>query len=102
MPPRTQNTRAEQKRARAEAARLAALRRQRRRRLQWIGVIAIAIVAVAAIVLGVTLGNRSTGPTATATSPSQQESGWGLPADPSAAAARAGLPMLGQEMLDVH
>jgi len=101
MPPPARTARADQKRARAEAARLAALRKQRRRRLQWAGVIAAAVVAAIAIVTSVVLTNHPSTPIVPAAR-GQQASGWGLPADPSAAAARAGLPMLGQEMLDVH
>jgi hypothetical protein len=100
MPPRTFHTKADTRHARAEAARLAAQQAQRRRFIIRVGVVAAAVVVIAviAVVIATSGANRTPAPAAR----SSQAASWALPADPSAAAAKAGLPMLGEEMLAVH
>lgn len=108
MPSPARSTKADARRARAEAARLAAARAQRRRRWIRIGLVSAAVAVIAAITAVIVTGNSHqptrTGAASATTSPSSTPvpTDWALPADPSAAATKAGLPMLGQEMLAVH
>jgi hypothetical protein len=113
MPPPARSTKAEARRARAEAARLAAARAQRRRRWIRIGLVAGAVLVIAAITGVIVAGGShrpahaaaaptSSPPTSTSAPSGPATADWALPADASAAATRAGLPMLGQEMLAVH
>lgn len=112
-------TKAEIKRARAEAARAALARAERRARNMRIGAWSAAGVAVIAIVIVVitmvsrssppeSAGTTTTTPTGTAATPTASAAGrtsnppWDAPADASAAVAAAGLPMLGGEGNAVH
>ena len=111
-------TKAEVKRARAEAARAAVAKAQRRSRIirlsAWAGAI---VVALAVIVSAIAVLNRPhTVPTvaaassapATTPSPIATAQGrtsnppWDAPADTSSVVAAAGLPMLGEEGNAVH
>jgi hypothetical protein len=108
-------TKAEIRRARAEAARVAAARAQRRSRTIRLAVWSAAVVvAVAAVVTVVVMLNRPHTPQAVTAAPSTTPTPaasaqgrtsnppWDAPADASAAVAAAGLPMLGEEGNAVH
>jgi hypothetical protein len=108
-------TKAEQKRARAEAARAALARAQRRertiRRAGWSGaaVVAVVIVVILVVVFGqshnspsssAAPGATTTFPLPTPVSSAQGRTSnppWNVPTDAAGAVAAAGLPMLGQE-----
>lgn len=64
----------------------------------------VAVLALLSVVLlgGCTTSATSTPPPADPVASATLPAAWPLPADMSAAAAKAGLPMLGQEMLNVH
>ena len=104
-------TKAESKRARVEAARAAMARAQRRDRLIRVGLWSAAgLVLIAVLVTAIVVLTRpDKTPVATAT-PTGAASAvgrttnppWDAPADPSAAAAAAGLPMLGAEGTALH
>jgi hypothetical protein len=114
----TRPTKAELKRARAEAAKAALARAQRRARTiriaVWSGVavVVVAAVVVAAVALNrsgtATTGNAAPAPVASATTPASGATGrttnppWNAPTDVSAAVAAAGLPMLGEEGTALH
>jgi hypothetical protein len=67
---------------------------------------AVTLVAVVGVGLAGGCTSTATTPdtaaTAAGASPTGVPLAWPLPADPSAAATKAGLPMLGEEMLKVH
>jgi hypothetical protein len=110
------STKAELRRARAEAARLAAARAQRRSRNLRIGLWSagvVVVVVVVAVVIALTQSHHrpatASAPAATGTpAPAGSAVGrsgnppWGAPADASAAVAAAGLPMLGAEGTALH
>jgi hypothetical protein len=104
-------TRAETRRARAEAARAALAAAERRRRLIRTGIwtaVAVAVIAVISVV--VVLLNRpgstpAAAPTAASTAPGATAGTnppWPAPSDASAAVRAAGLPMLGAEGTAQH
>jgi hypothetical protein len=109
-------TKAEIKRARAEAARVALARAERRARNMRIGAWSAAGVAtIAIVVVVITLVSRSSPPesagsppTGTGSTPAASAIGrttnppWDAPADASAAVAAAGVAMLGAEGNAVH
>jgi hypothetical protein len=101
-------TKADVKRAHAQA-RAAAARAELRARRQRAGLLSAAAIAVVALVVTVLVLNRSSGgPTASEPAPSASaldrtgSPPWDAPADASAAVAAAGLPMLGEEGNAVH
>jgi len=98
----TRSTKAEARRARVEAARVAAARAQQRHRRIRIGLATAAVAVIAAIVVVIVTGNSHRPAGTGAPTSTSVPTDWPLPADPSAAAVRANLPMLGQEMLAVH
>jgi hypothetical protein len=86
-----------------------------RRSASSVPVLSALLVAVALALVGCAGGNGSAAPAGAATGLAGGSSGgarptpaaraatdWPLPADPSAAVAEAGLPMLGEEQLAVH
>jgi hypothetical protein len=117
MPAAQRSTKAELRRARAEAARQAAARAQRRSRNLRIGLWSAGVVIVVVVIAVVIALTRSHGQAPTASVPTGAASGstpapsaagrtgnppWGAPADASAAVAAAGLPMLGEEGSALH
>lgn len=109
-------TKAEIKRARAEAARAALARAERRARNIRIGAwSATAVATIAIVIVVISLVGRSgppepAGNTPTGAAPTSATAAigrttnppWPAPADASAAVAAAGLPMLGAEGNEVH
>ena len=104
-------TKAESKRAQIEAARAAMAQAQRRDRLIRVGLWSIAGVVLIAILVTVivvlTRPDKTAVATATRTGAASAvgrttNPPWDAPADPSAAAATAGLPMLGSEGSALH
>jgi hypothetical protein len=116
-------TKAEQRRARADAARAALARAERRaqniRRASWSGaaVVAVAVVIILVVVFGqshntpassAAPGATTSASTSTSTSPGASAPGrtsnppWNAPSDAAGAVAAAGLPMLGQEGTAQH
>ena len=111
-------TKAETKRARAEAARAALARAQRRSHTIRLAAWSTAVlVAAALVVVAIVVLNRPHTPPTAAAAPNTPVNGsgaaasaqgrtsnppWDTPADTSAAVAAAGLPMLGEEGNAVH
>jgi hypothetical protein len=111
-------TKAELRRARAEAAKAALARAQRRARSIRIAIwsSAVVVVVVAVIVAAVALnrsgtpetGNAAPSPAATTSAPTAGATGrttnppWTAPTDVAADVAAAGLPMLGEEGSALH
>jgi hypothetical protein len=108
-------TKAEVKRARAEAARVALAKAQRRSRIirlsAWSGAVAVAIAVMVSVVVVLNRPQtRSPAATVSSSTPSPVANApgrtsnppWDLPADTASAVAAAGLPMLGEEGNAVH
>jgi hypothetical protein len=104
-------TKAQSKRAQVEAARAAMARTQRRDRRIRVGIWSAAgLVVIAILVTAIVLLTRPDKTTVSTAAPTAAASAvgrttnppWGAPADPSAAAAAAGLPMLGAEGTALH
>jgi hypothetical protein len=104
-------TKAQAKRAQVEANREAMARAQRRDRRIRVGIWSAAgLVVIAILVTAIVLLTRPDKTTVSTAAPTAAASAvgrttnppWGAPADPSAAAAAAGLPMLGAEGTALH